>query len=133
MNNEEINEISEEDGKFFFDEERLLKIKKERNKLRRLVKDLDKETKVISYPLIDNIAFCVIQLEELRELIKRDGYYEVYKNGEFQQGLKKSIASDLIIQVGKNYNMYLKQFREMLPGGVGDGDQFEKWKKENTI
>jgi len=82
-------------------------------------------------PLIDNIAFCIVQLEELRELIKRDGYYEVYRNGQNQAGLKKSIASDLIIQVGKNYSMYLKQFREMLPGGIADGDPFEKWNREN--
>jgi len=132
MNFDEFNEILVEDGKFFTDEERVTKIKREKNKLKRLIKELPIDTKILSLPLIDNIAFSVVQLEELRELIKRDGYYEIYTNGKNQQGLKKSIASDLIISVGKNYNMYLKQFREMLPGGVADGDPFEKWNREHT-
>ena len=132
MNSEDFNELLTEDGKFFSNEERTKKIKKEKNKLKKLIKDLPTDTVILSIPLIDNISFCVVQLEELRELIKRDGYYEIYTNGKNQVGLKKSIASDLIISVGKNYNMYLKQFREMLPGGIADGDPFEKWNRDHT-
>ncbi|MCU7522513.1 MAG: hypothetical protein HF308_15325 [Ignavibacteria bacterium] len=118
-------------GKFFDDLTRTKKINREKRKLNSIIKQLDEDTKKICGPLIDNIAFAIVQLEELRELIKRDGYYETYFNGENQKGLKKSIAADLQIQVGKNYSMFLKQLREILPPGTAGGDELDKWKAQN--
>ena len=122
-----------QDGKFFEDFMRDEKILKEKRKLNKTIRTLSKDKKILCAPLIDNIAFSVVQMEELRELIKRDGYYETYQNGENQKGLKKSIAADLIIQVGKNYSMFLGRLREIIPEGSVGGDALEQYVRQTKL
>ena len=122
-----------QDGKLFEDFMRDEKILKEKRKLNKTIRTLSKDKKILCAPLIDNIAFSVVQMEELRELIKRDGYYETYQNGENQKGLKKSIAADLIIQVGKNYSMFLGRLREIIPEGSVGGDALEQFVRQTKL
>lgn len=120
-------------GKFYDDLLREEKIKIEIRKLNKVIKNLPKEKKILCKPLIDNIAFNVIQTEELRELIKRDGYYETYQNGENQTGIKKSVASDLLVQIQKNYSMLLGRLEEIIPDGTSGGDALEQFIRENKL
>ena len=114
-------------GQFFTDEVREKKIKKEIRKLNKITKHLDDGRKSLCSPLIMSIAFSIVQMEELRALLKRDGYYEKYQNGANQSGLKKSIASDMLISVGKNYSMYLQRFKDFLPAQTATGDALADW------
>lgn len=135
-NNDEIavqEKLDLDTGKFFTDEDRELKITKEFRKLKKIIKHLDKDKKNIAIPLIENIAFCIIQLEELRAIVKRDGYFERYQNGANQSGMKKSVASDMIIQVGKNYATLLGRLKDFLPMSEGNGDMIAIFERKYKL
>lgn len=123
-------ELSHKENTFFTEEERNKKIRKELRKLKKLIRDLSDDKKALSQTLIENLAYTSVQLEELKEIIKRDGYFDNYQNGENQWGTKQSVASGLYLNVGKTYNMYLKQFREILPEGIGGNDQLKEFKEK---
>lgn len=120
-------------GKFYDDDKRKRRVRQELRKLQKIIKTLDEDKKTLCGPLIENIAFSVVQMEELRLLIARDGYYEEYQNGKNQKGIKKSVASDLMIQVGKNYSMYLQRFKDFLPPGAANGDSLTEWNKKHEL
>ena len=126
-------ELDLDNGKFFTDEERELKITKEFRKLKKIIKHLDKDKKNIAMPLIENIAFCIIQLEELRAIVKRDGYFERYQNGANQHGFKKSVASDMINQVGKTYTTLLGRLKDFLPMTGDSGDLIALFEKKYKL
>src|SRR5690554_284002 len=120
------------DNKFYTEEEREKKIKKELRKLKKLIKELDENKKQLCRTLIENIAYTSVQLEELKEMIKRDGYFDFYQNGKNQWGTKQSVASGLYLNVGKLYNTYLKQFREILPESIGGNDLLKEWAEKHN-
>lgn len=126
-------ELDLENGKFFTDEERDEKIKKEFRKLKKIIKNLDKDKKNVAMPLIENIAFCIVQLEELRAIVKRDGYFEKYQNGANQHGFKKSVASDMINQVGKTYSTLLGRLKDFLPMNGDGGDLIALFEKKYKL
>jgi len=118
-------------GQFFTEEVREKMIKKEVRALKKITKHLDDGKKHLCGPLITSIAFSIVQMEELRLLLKRDGYYEKYQNGANQSGMKKSIASDMLISVGKNYSMFLQRFKDFLPVGNIVTDKLADWDKKH--
>jgi len=117
--------------KIFTDEEKEVKIKKELKNLRVILKQLSKEQKTVCLPLLENIAFCIIQLEELREMIKRDGYFETYQNGENQWGTKETICSKQYLSIGKLYTNYLAKLKEYIPQGIVTEDKLDAFKKKH--
>lgn len=119
-------------SKFYDDETRHKLYRKEFNKLRRICKTLDDDQKKVALPLCENLAFCVVMLKELREIINRDGYSEVYVNGKNQTGIKRTVASDLLIAIQKNYAMLLKQFKDLLPSTI-QLDDMDAWERANSI
>lgn len=119
-------------SKFYDDETRHKLYRKEFNKLRRICKTLDDDQKKVALPLCENLAFCVVMLKELREIINRDGYSEVYVNGKNQTGIKRTVASDLLIAIQKNYAMLLKQFKDLLPSTI-QFDDMDAWERANSI
>ena len=68
------------------------KIKKEIARLKRVVKDLDKNKLQTVESLIKNAAFMAVSLEELQEIINAEGYVVEYQNGENQKGTKQRDA-----------------------------------------
>ncbi len=120
-------------GKFFTDDEREERINKYFKHLKKITKDVDKERKSVIIPLLENIAFCIVQLEELRAYIKQNGYFEYYQNGDNQFGYKKSIATDLISQVSKNYSTFLGRLKEYIPDANLKDDELDKFQRENGI
>lgn len=57
------------------------KIKKEKRRIRRALSDLDKNKLAVVEPLINTAAYCAASLDELEEIIDRDGYTVEYQNG----------------------------------------------------
>ena len=120
------------------------RIKREINKLKKNWKEKGQDTdaltkKVLEFcmPLIHNLAFMTVTLEDLKEEINRDGCTVEYKNGENQYGTKKNPAVKTYNTMLKNYTAVYKQLFEMMPrpeefehGRDEEGDGFEDFVKE---
>ena len=90
-------------------------ITKEKNRLREIVAELTEDKKQVVYPLIDELAFQFAELKDYKEIMKRDGAVEKYKNGKNQYGFKPSAASDCYNKMFKNYQSAYKQVTDFLP------------------
>ena len=91
------------------------KIKKEVNRIKRALCDLDKNKFSIVQPLIKTAAFNAVSLAELEETINKDGFVVDYKNGENQFGTKQSDEVKTLIALQKNLTAALKALADIAP------------------
>ena len=91
------------------------RIKKEKDRLFDIFKDLEANKLKTCAALIDRAAFITISLEDLEEQLNETGWVETYQNGENQSGLKKSAAADVHISLTKNLNAIVKQLLDLVP------------------
>ena len=110
---------------------KIIRIKKEINKLNRLIKDMDKETRDTIVSLIKNAAFMTVTLEDLQDDINLNGTVEKYQNGEAQFGLKKSSSVEIYNTMIKNHMTIIKQISDLLPKAppLEAGDNFNDFVK----
>lgn len=129
----ETTELQMKDvSKFYDDLERKKLYRRELNRFKKILKELSPDNLKASMSLCENLAFNVVMLKELREIINRDGYSEIYMNGKNQTGIKRTVASDLLISAQKNYSMLFKQFRDLMPS-QNSLDLIENWEDANAI
>jgi hypothetical protein len=95
--------------------EREKRIKREKARLKRIIRDVDEERKKTAEPIIENLAFIRIQCEDLRTHILQFGVVEEYQNGQHQWGKKESSEFKVYNQLIKNYVSLNKQFSDLLP------------------
>lgn len=122
------------DGGMYTTLERKQRYKSELGKLRRSLKHIDKKDLKVCEVLIKNIAFITVQMEELALMVEADGYLSVYKNGENQVGVKKSVPADLYTVSCKNYAVLFGKLQAALPKkestpNVDALDEFTKKRK----
>ena len=91
------------------------RIKREKDRLFEIFKDLEPNKLKTCTALIDRAAFITISLEDLEEQLNETGWIEQYQNGENQSGLKKAAAADVHISLTKNLNSIVKQLLELVP------------------
>ena len=91
------------------------RVKKEKERLNELFKDLEPNKLQTCQALIDRAAFITISLEDLEAQLNKIGWTEYYQNGETQSGWKKSAAADVHISLTKNLNTIIKQLLELVP------------------
>lgn len=91
------------------------RIKKERERLLEIFKDLEENKLSTCLPLIDRAAFITVSLEDLEVQLNATGWIEPYQNGEKQSGMKKAAAADVHISLTKNLNVIIKQLLDMVP------------------
>lgn len=91
------------------------KIKKEKNRLNKLFKEIDKTTRTLVQNLIEEVAFMSITLEENRKHLEENGVKELYMNGKGQFGYKESVESKNYNVMFKNYSNAVKQLVDLLP------------------
>ena len=91
------------------------KIKSEKNRLKRIFKNLDENKKSLVTPLIEKAAFMSVELDELQEVIENEGWTSEYENGANQYGTKKSPEAETYIALSKNYAAIIKQLTELVP------------------
>lgn len=91
------------------------RIKKERERLLEIFKDLEENKLSTSQALIDRAAFITVSLEDLEVQLNEKGWVEPYQNGEKQSGMKKAAAADVHISLTKNLNVIVKQLLDMVP------------------
>lgn len=71
--------------------------------------------KAVIFPLIQNVCFMKVTLEDLQETINEEGATEVYQNGENQRGIKQSAALQSYNALVKNYTSAVKTLSSYLP------------------
>lgn len=104
------------------------RIKKEINKLKKILKTLDEDRKKAVEKLIENVAFMAATLEDLQVAINAKGCIEEYKNGENQSGFKESSEIKVYNSLIKNYNTSIKQLLDQLPDNAPPlEDDFEQF------
>lgn len=96
-------------------------IKRKRKELNKIFECLDENKLKIAQPLIDTMAFIAVELPELEEQIKEEGWTEEYQNGKNQSGMKKSAAADTYISLTKNFAGITKQLLEIVPPAARKG------------
>lgn len=99
----------------YTEEERDKQIKKKQREFKKILKNTDATKLKASAGLIEQAAFLSVCLDELNKIIIRDGYVDVYQNGENQRGTKKSVAADLVERYTKTYSTITRQLLELLP------------------
>ena len=90
------------------------RIKTEWSRLKAIYSDLPDNKKAIVFPLLQNLAFMKITLDDLQQSINENGCSEDYKNGENQYGRKA--AADL-----QAYNSLPQRMAEEFAGQRSDG------------
>ena len=91
------------------------RIKKEKERLDEIFRDLEPNKLKTCAALIDRAAFITVSLEDLEEQLNETGWVETYQNGENQSGMKKAAAADVHISLTKNLNAIVKQLLELVP------------------
>lgn len=97
------------------EEAKTLAIRKEKNRIRRVFRDLDKNKLATVAGLIESAAFMTVSLRELEEIINAEGYTDTYQNGPNQYGVKQSEAVKTHIQMTKNLAQVIKQLTDLVP------------------
>lgn len=91
------------------------RINEEKNRIKRILKELDENKKEIVKPLIEKAAFMHVELEELQKVIEAEGCVDEYQNGANQWGKKKSAEVDVYNTMIKNYTAIFKTLTDMTP------------------
>ena len=106
------------------------RIKKEKNKLKKIFANIQQDRKSIVEKLIENAAFMAAALEDLQRAINLNGCISEYQNGENQWGTKKAPEVEIYNTMIKNYTTVVKQLTELIPSTEEiktDGDGFESF------
>ena len=101
------------------------RIKRETTRLRGIYRDLDKNKAKVVAQLIKTAAFMSISLEDLQEIINRDGFIEEYNNGGGQSGKKQSEAVKIHIAMTKNFASIMKTLADLAPGERKKADDLD--------
>lgn len=96
-------------------------IKRKRSELAEIFQEINENKRKIAQPLIDTMAFIAVELPELEEKIKAEGWTEEYTNGKNQSGMKKSAAADTYISLTKNFATITKQLLDIVPETTNQG------------
>ena len=65
--------------------------------------------------VIEETAMYATTLQEINEIITRDGIVDFYQNGGNQWGTKKSVAAELKPKYTSTYQSLIRQLSELLP------------------
>lgn len=91
------------------------KIKKEIARIKRALRDLDKNKLSVIEPLIKSAAFMAVSLPELEQTINENGFVVEYKNGENQFGTKQSDEVKTLLAMQKNLTATIKTLVDIAP------------------
>lgn len=92
-----------------------VRVKKEFLRLRKVYKGLPASKQLIVMPLLENLAFMKVTLDDLQKNINAAGCSEEWKNGENQFGKKASADLQAYNSLIKNYNTVSDRLDKMLP------------------
>ncbi|MFE6232534.1 hypothetical protein ACFVL4_15255 [Bacillus subtilis] len=105
--------------RLFTQEEKEKMIRKESNKLKKILKNLDGDKFKVADGLIQEAAFMKVTLQETREVIDREGILELFEQGS-QKFNREHPATKVYAAMINRYSAICKQLFELLPGGNND-------------
>lgn len=92
------------------------RVKKEINRLKRIYKDLPKDTMSVAEGLIVEAADLRIRLEDIRKDLDENGYDEMFTQSEKQEPYERERPqSRRYIAMNKNYQSIMKQLGDYIP------------------
>jgi hypothetical protein len=91
------------------------RIKDEYRRISKHFKRLPKNQREFIEPLLGNMAFMKVTLEDLQDEINENGCVEIYQNGRNQSGQKASGAIQSYNALIKNYNAISERIEKLLP------------------
>lgn len=94
------------------------RIKKEIRRLKNIYSKMDPDVKKVTQSLIENAAFMAVTLDDLQEIINKDGVISEYQNGANQWGTKKTPEVEVYNTMVKNHMAIIKQLTDLLPKEV---------------
>lgn len=77
--------------------------------------DMDENERAVIDPIMQNSAFMKVTLDDLQEIINREGVIDHYQNGANQYGLKPSATLQSYNSLVKNYAAVNKTLFSLLP------------------
>lgn len=96
-------------------EQRREKLDEKKKEFAQILTKIPGKKKKAARAISAQAAFLAVAIEELDEIVIRDGYVEEYQNGESQKGTKKTVAADLLDRYTKTYTTAIKQIVDLLP------------------
>lgn len=96
-------------------EEREKQFKKNIKTIRKSLETVDADVLKLNDQIIREAAMYATTLQEINEIIARDGVVDFYQNGENQWGTKKSVAAELKPKYTSTYQSLIRQLSELLP------------------
>ena len=111
--------------------DRVKRIKKEETRIKKLFGKIDEDRKKLVLTTIADVALMTVTMQDLREILNREGTTAVYKNGENQYGTKQSPESQTYLQLSQKLTQAMKILVDCMPkpqrpeGKDGDGDGFD--------
>lgn len=108
--------------------DRVKRIKKEEARIKKLFGKIDEDRKKLVLTTIADVAFMTVTMQDLREVINREGTTAIYKNGENQYGTKQSPESQTYLQLSQKLTQAMKILVDCMPKPQrleAPGDGFE--------
>ncbi len=98
---------------------RVTAIKKEKSRLAKQFKEIDKKSRAVVDGLIEQAAFLRVQLQELADDINQNGTTELFAQGKDQDPYERQRpAANVYNSMNANYQKIIKQLNELLPKPV---------------
>ena len=95
---------------------RVTAIKKEKSRLAKQFKEIDKKSRAVVDGLIEQAAFLRVQLQELADDININGTTELFAQGKDQEPYERQRpAANVYNSMNANYQKIIKQLNELLP------------------
>ncbi|MCI8789139.1 MAG: hypothetical protein HFH92_08535 [Lachnospiraceae bacterium] len=95
--------------------DRVKRIKKEEARIKKLFGKIDEDRKKLVLTTIADVAFMTVTMQDLREVINREGTTAIYKNGENQYGTKQSPESQTYLQLSQKLTQAMKILVDCMP------------------
>lgn len=95
------------------------RIKKELNKFKKFIKDLEIQEKNMAMNLIEELAFMKVTLEDLKEEVNESGVVTEMPQGEYSI-MRENPALKSYNTMIQRYNQTLKQLDDFIKNIIGD-------------
>lgn len=95
-------------------------IKKEKNRLKKIFKDISEDKKKLCEPLMQNAAFMAVTLEELQKNIASEGAVIMAVNGNGFETLQENPSQKSYNTMINRYTAIIKQLQDLLPDTKAD-------------
>lgn len=107
----------------YSEEERFKLFKKELKRLNSYCKNIADDKKAVLEKLIEDAAFQAVTLDEAKQILRRDGIIDTYRNGATQYGQKKSAVFEVYDKLSNTYLKVIKQISDiMFPSGSNNNN-----------